>query len=101
MTITLTDDASTSTGLANVAWFGNVTYSFNLRVLKKPIFVAETAPKPDVRLQDVMIAYNNSVIDVRNYTKETIYNATDTTIIKKSASQVANKTEEIQQTQQT
>ena len=101
MTITLTDDASTSTGLANVAWFGNVTYSFNLRVLKKPILVAYNAPKPDVRLQDVLITYNDSVIDVRNYTKETIYNATDRSVIKKSAAQVANKTEEIQQTQET
>jgi hypothetical protein len=39
MTITLTDDAKTDAGFTNVSWFGNVTYSFNLRVLKKPLLV--------------------------------------------------------------
>ena len=39
MTITLTDDAKTDAGFTNVSWYGNVTYSFNLRVLKKPILV--------------------------------------------------------------
>ena len=53
-----------------------------------------------MRLQDVLLTYNNSVIDVRNYTRETVYNAIDTSIIKKADAQIANKTEDIQQTTQ-
>ncbi len=40
MSITLTDDAKTDAGFTNTTWFGNITYYFNLKVLKKPILVA-------------------------------------------------------------
>jgi hypothetical protein len=50
-----------------------------------------------VRLQDVLISYNNSVIDVRSFSKSILYKSTDTTIIKKSAPKVANKSENNQQ----
>ena len=51
-----------------------------------------------MRLQDVLLTYNNSVIDVRNYTKETVYSAKDSSIIKKSVAQVGEKIEDIPQT---
>jgi glycosylphosphatidylinositol transamidase (GPIT) subunit GPI8 len=54
-----------------------------------------------VRLQDVLIAYNNSVIDVRNITKATVFDAVDRSIIKKADAKFANKTEETSQTTQT
>ena len=55
-------------------------------------------PKPDPRLQDVLLAFNNSVIDIRNYMKETVYSSKDSSIIKKSVAQVRDKTEDIPQT---
>ena len=69
-----------------------------MKVLKKPKKVSYTLPKPDPGLQDVLLAYNNSVIDVRNYTKETVYSAKDSSIIKKSVAQVGEKIEDIPQT---
>lgn len=64
-------------------YFGNVTYRMMLTVYKKSQFALTETP-PDVRLETVFVKYNSSVIDVRKFDKNSILNASDTSIVKQA-----------------
>ena len=82
ISLTLIDDEVTSLAFTGDTFLGNVTYRFKLTIYRKLILAAPTEKPPDVRLEQIFVKYNTSVIDVREFDKNAIYNATDTTLIK-------------------
>ena len=90
MSIMLMDDKVTSIAFSSQTYYGNVTYHFTLMINRKADYVAPLQRPPDVRLETIFMKYNTSVIDVREFDKNYIFNATDTTLIKQAAPQFAD-----------
>lgn len=89
--IYLTDNKKTNVAYSSATFIGNVTYYFRMTIFPKIATVAPTQKPPDVRLEQVFVENKNtSVIDVRTFDRNAIFNATDTTVIKSAAPQVAN-----------
>ena len=58
-----------------------MTYNFRLTIFNKPAVTSVLEKPPDVRLEQIFVKYNTSVIDVRAFDKNSILNATDTTVV--------------------
>lgn len=75
-----------------------VTYHFTLTVYQKVTVNGVPLPpnkQPDVRMATVLVKYKSDVIDVREFDKNSIKNATDTTLLMIPEAQVADPNLEI------
>lgn len=82
MKLTLFDGVTTTVAFGNSSWVGNVTYNFKLSIFRKPLLTSVVQKPPDVRLEEIFVRYNTSVIDVRTFDKNNILNAVDTSVVK-------------------
>ena len=95
--LTLNDGVTTTVAYGNSSWVGNVTYQFKLTIFRKPLVATTVQKPPDVRIAEVFTKYNTSVIDVRSFDKQTIFNATDTSVVKVAKPQLADATVKVVQ----
>jgi hypothetical protein len=56
-------------------------YNFTLWIYQRPVYGSKTTTPPDVRMESVFVAYQNNVIDVRQFDINQILNSSDTSLV--------------------